>query len=484
MRARRNPEARERSHVAWCYNAIMSERDSSLAAARSLVWVIASVVFAFLVATIAAQYLQRAISTRASEIISNAMPSVKLLSAARGDLRNMEIGVVHDGPDPASRIAEARHNIEEELSSYRALPFFPDERPIFGHVTNGIAKLDADFAAWRESPTASTQAPLSSDFANVDTALERAIDFDADQGQRLGLEIEHVRASATGAVTLLEAIAVALALVAAALALRQLRRTARAWRSELDAGEQRESELRETNESLGQFAGRIAHDVLSPLATTSLSIDLLRQACHDDRVALGAADRGMNALHRVHALVDGLLAFARAGGKPEPGATAELVPVLGEIVDGLRSQADLHGIALSLEPIPAGLVNCHRGVLASIVTNLVQNAIKYMNDAREKRITIAISDADARWHFEVTDTGPGIPEEQQARIFEPYVQLTPGSSGVGLGLATVDRLVRAHGGTVGVRSQLGAGTTFWFELPKARASAQPSGASSMQPVTA
>lgn len=462
----------------------MSERDSSLSAARSLVWVIATVVLAFLIAAIAAQYLQRAISTRASEIISNAMPSVKLLSAARGNLRKMEIGVVHDGPGSASRIAAARHNIEEELSSFRALPFFPDERMIFSHVSEEMARLDTDYAAWRNSPSDGARASLSSDFADVDAALERAIDFDAEQGQRLGLEIEHVRGSATGVVTLLEAIAVVLALIAAALALRQLRRTARAWRSELDAGEQRELALRETNESLGQFAGRIAHDVLSPLATTSLSIDLLRQACHDDRVALGAADRGMNALHRVHALVDGLLAFARAGGKPEPGATAELVPVLGEIVDGLQSQAEQRGIALSLEPIPAGIVSCHRGVLASIVTNLVQNAIKYMDDSREKRITIRITDADACWHFEVIDTGPGISAEQQARIFEPYVQLTRGSSGVGLGLATVDRLVRAHNGTVGVRSQLGAGTTFWFELPKSRASAQPSGASSMQPVTA
>jgi signal transduction histidine kinase len=462
----------------------MSERDSSLSAARSLVWVIASVVFAFLVAAIAAQYLQRAISTRASEIISNAMPSVKLLSAARGDLRKMELGVIHDGTGRASRVAEARHDIEEELSSFRALPYFPDERLIFQHVSDELAKLDGDYAAWRSSPTADGQTTLRTDFANVDAALERAIDFDADQGERLGIEIEHVRANATGAVTLLEAIAVVLALVAAALALRQLRRAARAWRADIDAGERRESELRETNEALGQFAGRIAHDVLSPLATTSLSIDLLRQSCHDDRVAMGAADRGMNALHRVHALVDGLLAFARAGGKPEPGATAELAPVLGEIVDGLRSQADLHGIALSLEPIPVGLANCHRGVLASIVTNLVQNAIKYMNDAREKRITVAISDADTRWHFDVTDTGPGIPQDQQARIFEPYVQLSRGSSGVGLGLATVDRLVRAHGGTVGVRSQPGAGTTFWFELPKARPSARPSGVSTMQPVTA
>jgi signal transduction histidine kinase len=105
-------------------------------------------------------------------------------------------------------------------------------------------------------------------------------------------------------------------------------------------------------------------------------------------------------------------------------------------------------------------------VLTSIATNLVRNALKYMGDARERRVTVEVREAGDKWRVEVSDTGPGIPEDQQGRIFEPYVQLAHTGSGIGLGLATVDRLVRAHGGTVGVRSRLGAGATFWFELPK------------------
>jgi signal transduction histidine kinase len=462
----------------------MLERDSSLSAARSLVWVIVSVVVAFLVAAGAAHLLQRAIATRVSNIVSNAMPSVKLLSAARGHLRQMELGI-GDGATPhESRIAMARQSVEEELTSFVALPYFPQERSLFLPVLDGMKKLDADYAAWSSSHAAGALATVRSDFEAIDAGLERAIAFDAEQGQRLGLEIEHIRGEASGIVILLDGIAVALALVAASLALRQLRRAARTWRSELTARERREAELRETNEALGQFAGRVAHDVLSPLATTSLAIDLLRHACEDDRAALSAADRGMNALHRVHALVDGLLAFARAGGRPEPGATAELRQVLVDMMAGLRSQAETRGITLSLDELPAGAVACHDGVLASIVTNLVQNSIKYMDDARERRIGVHVSDAGSAWLFEVTDTGRGVPEDQRAKIFEPYMQLTKGGGGIGLGLATVDRLVRAHGGTLGVRSQLGVGSTFWFKLPKARVSAQPNGASGMQPVPA
>jgi hypothetical protein len=152
----------------------MSERDSSIPAARSLVWVMVSVVLSFLIAIGAAQYLQRAISTRANDIVSNAMPSVKLLSAARGNLRKIEIAVQHGDAQLESHVAEARENIEEELVAYMALPFFPHERSLFAAVPSGIVKLDADYSAWRSSRKPETLTALRSDFADVDSA--RALD--------------------------------------------------------------------------------------------------------------------------------------------------------------------------------------------------------------------------------------------------------------------------------------------------------------------
>jgi signal transduction histidine kinase len=70
--------------------------------------------------------------------------------------------------------------------------------------------------------------------------------------------------------------------------------------------------------------------------------------------------------------------------------------------------------------------------------------------------------------FEVDDTGPGIPVEEQAAVFEPYVRGKGAHvAGLGLGLATVRRLVEANGGRVGVASQPGRGARFWFTLPAA-----------------
>jgi signal transduction histidine kinase len=468
----------------------MGARDPSIMAARWLVAVSAVVVAAFLVATWFAQHVQRAIVARSDELVTNAMPSIKLLSTVRGDLRAMAREVVRETRDvqqltdvKASADSTLR-DIDEQIARYQANPFFPHERELFAPLTEGLASLAGHYEAWKAAPGPSTLAAFLADVELVDERLERVIAFDADQGVRLGLEIEKIRGGSMGLIVLVDGIAVALAAGVVLLAARQLRRAARARKAESDERDKREAELRERNEALGQFAGRVAHDVLSPLSTTMFAFDVLRQSCDQSKGAGRAIDRGVAGLQRVQTLVDGLLGFSRAGGHPEPGETAELAPVLGDLIDGLQAQAQERDIVLSLKPVPAGAVACSRGVLTSIATNLVRNALKYMGDAPERRVTVEVREAADRWRFEVSDTGPGIPEDQQARIFEPYIQLARTGGGIGLGLATVDRLVRAHNGAVGVRSRVGAGSTFWFELPKVALAARPVAVSTMEPAHA
>lgn len=115
---------------------------------------------------------------------------------------------------------------------------------------------------------------------------------------------------------------------------------------------------------------------------------------------------------------------------------------------------------------------CSGGVLTSLVLNLVRNAIRHMGSSPSRRVDVRAIQVGDRWRFEVQDTGPGIRVEDQARIFEPHVQIGERSGGIGLGLATVDRLVRSHGGVVGVQSRPGSGATFWFELPRPVAARQ------------
>lgn len=451
---------------------------ASVPAARLLVGVIAGVVLCFVAAAAFVQYHERAITGRASLIISNAMPSVQLLSAARGDVHDLDRELVrYPNADEGERVrlreraTMLRNDLEADIASYRALPFFPDERQLFAPVEKQLATVDRDLARLETDP--SVVASLRSRLHVLDGAIGRVVTFDAAQGQRLGLEIGRIRGDTRGVAVLLGLASVALAVVAAALALRQLRRASRVEQRDRELARQHTAELAARAEALGQFAGRVAHDILSPLATTSLSLEVVNAKCEDNPQLRRAAERGVAALQRVRTLVDDLLAFSRAGGRPTADASTHVIPVIEGVLDGLAEDARRERIALAFERATDVEVACAPGVLTSMVGNLVRNGIRHMGDTEDRRISLRMLDLGDRLRVEVEDTGPGIPVEHQQRIFEPYVQLGTSSIGLGLGLATVNRLVRTHGGKIGVISPShgGCGARFWFELPKAKRAA-------------
>jgi signal transduction histidine kinase len=108
----------------------------------------------------------------------------------------------------------------------------------------------------------------------------------------------------------------------------------------------------------------------------------------------------------------------------------------------------------------------------SVLGNIVRNAVKYMGDGARREVRVRVEATDGSTvRLEVEDTGPGIPRSLGERVFEPFVRGSSDGSGSGLGLATAKRLVTAHGGRIGFRSQEGQGTLFWVELPQARTAA-------------
>jgi signal transduction histidine kinase len=118
------------------------------------------------------------------------------------------------------------------------------------------------------------------------------------------------------------------------------------------------------------------------------------------------------------------------------------------------------------------MVACDPTVLGVVLLNLVGNAIKYIGGgvAPERRIWVRSRVHGALLRFEVEDTGPGLPPGSEVRAFDLFERLDAASSGkegVGLGLATVKRIVEAHDGEVGVESRPGRGSCFRFTLPLA-----------------
>jgi len=141
--------------------------------------------------------------------------------------------------------------------------------------------------------------------------------------------------------------------------------------------------------------------------------------------------------------------------------------VVETVRSATESLAQNKKIAIKTEvakSLPIGLGDEQR--LTQVLLNLVGNAIKF-TDTGEVRVTAHA--VNGRFNVSVTDTGPGIAEEHQARIFEQFHQVdnsnTKAKGGTGLGLAIAKQIVEMHGGRIWVQSALGKGSTFQMELP-------------------
>ena len=462
----------------------MGERNSTSIAAttsgRLLIGVSGAVVVSFLIATVLSQRLAARIDDAAQSIITNAMPSVQYLSAARTDLHRLDASAERyaravmsaDNADP-TWLDVPRRDLNSAMETYLALPFYPGEREIYKGTADAIGHLDEEIGALKNlrigaGPTASELLRLVRDATvQVDVKLQHQVDFDAAQGQRLSGEIATLRRRSARIAYTLNVASVLLAIAATALAAREVRRSSAVLR-ELERTQRDRADLLEQRcVELEQFADRVAHDIMSPLAGVSIALAVAQKTTADDPAAKRVIDRGTQTLLRVRRMVDGLLEFARSGARPSERLETDVRAVLDDVVEGVRGDAEERNIELRIDPFPPCSVKCSQGVLTSLVSNLVRNAIKYMGSSEVRRVLLRVTDSADRWRVAVQDTGPGVPSEKKATLFEPYVRADSNQPGIGLGLATVKRLAEAHRGAVGVESAPGCGSTFWFELPKA-----------------
>ena len=177
---------------------------------------------------------------------------------------------------------------------------------------------------------------------------------------------------------------------------------------------------------------------------------------------------------RLQRLVDDLLDLSRMdSGKARLDIEQVSVDaLLKTVLAAHQEQARRRGVRFVIQiGAEAQSVEADRGALEQILSNLVENEVKYASG--KSTVTVATAVEDEQFVITISDSGPGIAEQHLSRLFERFYRVDAGRSrelgGTGLGLAIVKHLLEAHSGSISVESELGKGTTFRLVLPRNRA---------------
>ena len=223
-------------------------------------------------------------------------------------------------------------------------------------------------------------------------------------------------------------------------------------------------------ERLGRdFVTNASHELKTPVASILALSETLRTAVREDQPATARLlSRLEQEAARLAALVRDLLEVSRLEGRPLPRALVHLEHIVEVEMERLRPQAEGEGLRLLLtaeagDPVIAG----SEADLALLVHNLLDNALRYTPPGGTVSVSLRAIESVAE--LSVKDTGVGIPELDLDRVFERFYRVDAARSrqtgGTGLGLSIVRGIAEALGGSVGVESQLGVGSTFTVRLP-------------------
>ena len=228
--------------------------------------------------------------------------------------------------------------------------------------------------------------------------------------------------------------------------------------------------LRRFEELKNDVVATVAHEFRTPLTSLRMAVHLCTE-----QVAGPLTDKQAELLYaaredcdRLQAMVDDLLDMSRfESGRVELYPLPTPIGVLAEsAVEQFKAEAEAKGVRLSADiTIPQVKVLADHERVGHIFSNLISNALRHTQ--REGSVTLGASVTNGAVRFTVTDTGKGIPKEYQERIFEKFFQVPEnGPKGTGLGLYIAREIVRGHGGDIGVESEPGKGSAFWFTLPR------------------
>jgi signal transduction histidine kinase len=210
--------------------------------------------------------------------------------------------------------------------------------------------------------------------------------------------------------------------------------------------------LRRLVESRTQMLAALSHDLRTPL--TLLRLRAEEVADSDER------DKMLGTIGEMDEMIGTTLAFARDEVRAEPRRRVDVAALLASVVDDMADA----GLPVAMAPAAPLIHECQPGALKRAITNLLDNAVKY-----GKRAQAAITAKATAIEITIDDDGPGIPDAELPRVFQPFYRVEESrnrdTGGVGLGLAIAQSIVQAHGGEITLANRPGGGLRACIKLP-------------------
>ena len=250
--------------------------------------------------------------------------------------------------------------------------------------------------------------------------------------------------------------------------LRNSLETVRHWGEELELKvAERTAELTAAKRELDAFAYAVSHDLRAPLRAMSGFSRALEEDYGDalDGVAKSDLEQIDLASHRMGDLIDGLLALSRSTRGDLRRDAVDIRPLAGRLLAELARADPGRKVATEIEDGLA--VRGDARMIEVVMRNLLGNAWKYSEHTGAARIRVHAEHREERAWVCVSDNGAGFDMDHAGRLFKPFQRLHRQDEfpGIGIGLATVQRIVHRHGGAIDARGEPGAGAVFCFSLP-------------------
>ena len=230
--------------------------------------------------------------------------------------------------------------------------------------------------------------------------------------------------------------------------------------------EKKGQDLARSNAELEQFAYVAAHDLKQPLIVAGGYINRLRRLCKDklDSNAERFIGYASDAINRMEALINALLAYARVGTKAKDLKAIDYNEVLERATTNLQVEIEKSRAIVTHDQLPILLADHIQ--LIQLFQNLIDNGIKFRRE-EPPHVHVSAEHKEKEWVISICDNGIGIDPKHSTCIFDIFQRVHDSSeySGNGIGLATCRKIVENHGGRIWVESEPGKGSKFYFTIP-------------------